>query len=72
MLFNKVQQVVAFFFFFGCCQRPSHRGGRAVEEIERETCKERVREREREKREVERERVSRIKLFGFRNKYGMY
>ena len=43
--------------FFGCCQRLGRRGGRAVEEIERETCKEREREREREreKREVERE-----------------
>ena len=41
-----------------------------MEEIERETCRER--ERERERGEVERERVSRIKLFGFRNKYAMY
>ena len=43
-----------------------------MEEIERETCTERERERERERSKVERERVSRIKLFGFRNKYAMY
>ena len=42
----------------------------AVEEMERETCKER--ERKRERWAVERERVSCIKFFGFRNKYGMY
>ena len=47
-----------------------------MEEIEREMCREREREtereRERERRAVERERVSQIKLFGFRNKYEMY
>ena len=37
-------------------------------EIERETCK----EKEREMGSGERERVSRIKVFGFRSKYGMY
>ena len=45
-------------FFFGCCQRPSHRGGRAVEEIERETCRERERERERERNVKWREKES--------------
>ena len=55
-----------------CCWRPGCGGGRAAEEIERETCKERERERERETCSGERERVSQIKLFGFRNNYGMY
>ena len=41
-----------------------------MEEIERETCKEK--ERERERHAVERERVKLITFFGFRNKYGMY
>ena len=31
-------------FFFGCCQWPGHGGGKAMEEIERETCKDKKKE----------------------------
>ena len=49
--------VAVAFFFFGCRWRLGHGDGRAVGEIEREMCKEKVRERE---------RVKRINFFGFR------
>ena len=59
---------MAFFILFGGYRWPSREGGKAMEKIERETCKEKERERERER---EREICS-INFFGFRNKYGMY
>ena len=40
-------------FFFCCYQQPSRGGGRAVEEIEREMCKEKERERDMQWREKE-------------------
>ena len=64
VLFNKVRRLWLFFFFFFYCRRLGCGGGRAVEEIEREMCKERERGREKERESY--------KFFGFRNKYGMY
>ena len=55
------------FLFFGCCCYRRHgRGGDRERNVQRE------REKKRERWAVERERVSCIKYFGFRNKYGMY
>ena len=64
------QSTVGCGFFFFCFLVVVATVDVAVEEIERETCKER--ERQRERWAVERERVSCIKFFGFRNKYEMY
>ena len=66
MFFNKVQQAVAFFVLLPATWpwRWKSHGGDRERNVQRE--------RERERRAVERERVSQIKLFGFRNKYEMY
>ena len=40
---------MAFFILFGGYRWPSREGGKAMEKIERETCKEKERERERER-----------------------
>ena len=38
------EYVKCFFFFFGCSRWPGRGGGKAMEEIERETCKDKKKE----------------------------
>ena len=63
VLFNKSSD--CGFFFCCCCQQLGHGYGRAVEEIEREKCKEK-------ERETCIGESQTYKFFGIKNKYGMY